>query len=54
MHRPVGNTATGRDIEETTQREETLHTWSLNVSNDASGRIVHELDADLGDASAGT
>jgi hypothetical protein len=29
------------------------HTWALDVADDASGGVVHELDAALGDATAG-
>jgi hypothetical protein len=29
------------------------HTGSLNVSDDASGLVVHELNADLGNTAAG-
>lgn len=29
------------------------HTWTLNVTDDATGSVVHELDADLGDTTAG-
>ena len=28
-------------------------TWSLHVANDTSGSVVHELNADLRDASSG-
>jgi len=28
------------------------HTWSLDIANNASTRIVHEFDADLGDTSS--
>ena len=30
------------------------HTWALDVADNASGGIIHELDADLGDTSTGT
>lgn len=30
------------------------HTWALDVTDDASRGIVHELDADLGDTTTGT
>ena len=30
------------------------HTWALNVADNASGSIVHELNSDLGDTSTGT
>lgn len=37
-----------------TREQRTLSDWSLDVSDDASRLVVHELDADLGDASTGT
>jgi hypothetical protein len=30
-----------------------LHTWALDVADDGAGGVVHELDADLGHATAG-
>lgn len=30
-----------------------IHTWALDVPDDAAGGVVHELDADLGHASTG-
>jgi hypothetical protein len=29
-------------------------TWALDVANNASGGVVHELDSDLSDTSSGT
>lgn len=29
------------------------HTWSLNVTDNATGGVVHELDTDLGDTTTG-
>lgn len=29
------------------------HTWALNVTDDGTGSVVHELDADLGDTTTG-
>lgn len=31
-----------------------LRTWALDVPDDGAGRVVHELDADLGDTSTRT
>lgn len=33
---------------------EKSHTWALDVTDDAAGGIVHELDADLGDTTTGS
>lgn len=30
-----------------------LRTWSLDVADDGTRSVVHELDADLGDTTAG-
>jgi len=30
-----------------------VRTWSLDVADDATGSIVHEFDADLGDTTTG-
>lgn len=35
-------------------RAEALRTWSFDVADDASGLVVHELDAHLGNTSART
>lgn len=29
------------------------HTWTLDVTDDGTGSVVHELDADLGDTTTG-
>jgi hypothetical protein len=29
------------------------HTWALDVTDDGTGGVVHELDADLGDTTTG-
>ena len=29
------------------------HTWTLDVTDDAAGSVIHELDADLGDTTTG-
>ncbi len=31
-----------------------IRTWSLDVADDASGLVIHELDADLGDTTTRT
>lgn len=36
------------------QSTEKSHTWALDVTDDAAGGIVHELDADLGDTTTGS
>lgn len=33
---------------------EQAHTWALDVTNDGTGGVVHELDPDLGDAATRT
>jgi hypothetical protein len=30
-----------------------VRTWALDVADDGAGGVVHELDADLGHATAG-
>lgn len=29
------------------------HTWALDVTDDAAGSVIHELDTDLGDTTTG-
>ena len=36
------------------QSTEKSHTWALDVTDDAAGSVVHELDADLGDTTTGS
>ena len=33
--------------------ESLFRTWALDVADDGAGGVVHELDADLGHATAG-
>jgi hypothetical protein len=39
---------------ETTGKKSLSHTWALDVTDDGTRGVVHELDADLGDTTTGS